>query len=198
MTAVAPSAADPGRCKTSLATLIYSIVLLGLGIFSAFMPMMTAFGAGVILGAALLVAGVAGVIAIAADRRTTARIWRALWSLVAIVAGACVLAHPWLGALSLTVALGAGLIAQGVIVAVQGVAHRQRFGRGWSWLLGSGLMMVIFGALALTWSPILGLMLPGLFIALNLITYGAGVMASAFDTRSAAPNPGPADGAAKP
>lgn len=193
MTPATPDLA--GRRKTvRLPTLLYGLLLLGLGVFITFMPRMTALGVGVVLGAGLIVAGGAGLVALAAERRVTGFISHLLWALAAIIAGVCVLLHPWPGMLSLTLLLGVGLVAQGLIVAVQGVVHRQRYGRGWSWLLASGLITFIMGALVLAWSPVVGSILPALVLALNLFLYGASVTAAAFD----GPTPAPPERSASP
>lgn len=151
------------------------LILLGLG--AIFMPLVATMAATLLFGGLLLAAGVISLITSIFDWRATGFFWRLLWGAIATLAGLCILFHLWLGALSLTLLLGASLILQGAISVGHAVAHRHREGYPWGWMATGGVATALLGLLLVWGLPHAGLIVPGLFLAVNLLSYGFSLLA---------------------
>lgn len=168
----------PGWQRTAVA--IYGALVLAFGVGALMAPFLATFAASVSFGALFLASGVVGLAMLALDWRAQAFVWRLLWALVAIVGGLCILIHPWQGALALTFVLGLSLIAQGLIAVGHAVAHRRHKSCPWGQMAFAGVISLILGALLVWALPHAGLIVPGVFLAFNLITFGASLLAVAF------------------
>lgn len=88
-------------------------------------------GGTLLFGGMLFAAGVVSLITSIFDWRVIGFLWRLMWGAIATLAGLCILFHFWLGALSLTLLLGASLMLQGAITVGHAVAHRHQPGCPW-------------------------------------------------------------------
>ena len=78
----------------------------------------------------------------------------------------------------MTLVVGAFLLASGVIKIWIGVAHREQ--SGWGWVVASGLLSVLLGILIYAQFPGSGLWVLGLFLAIELLFDGWGLVMLAF------------------
>lgn len=154
------------------------LLLLGLG--AILMPLAATMAATLLFGGLLFAAGAIGLISSLFDWRATGFFWRLLWGAIAALAGLCILFHIWLGALSLTFLLGASLILQGLVSAAHAVAHRHRKRCPWGWMAIGGFVTAVLGFILIWTLPHAGLLIPGLFLAVNLFTYGFSLLAIGF------------------
>jgi uncharacterized membrane protein HdeD (DUF308 family) len=114
------------------------------------------------------------------DWKAQGFVWRLLWAVIAVIGGLCILIHPWPGALALTLVLGASLMAQGAIGVGHAWAHRRRKNCPWGQMAFASVLSIILGGLLVWALPHAGLIVPGVFLAINLITFGVSLMAVAF------------------
>jgi uncharacterized membrane protein HdeD (DUF308 family) len=163
-----------------IGVLLCGVVLLVIGAAALLMPLLASFAAGALFGGFLLVAGLTGLAAFIADRHSKGAGWRAVWSVVAVLAGVCALWHPWAGALSVTLVIGVSLIAQGVAAVFHAVAHRTECGRFWGWMAASGVLTAVLGVLLFAMFPHASLMIPGFFLAFGLVSYAITLIIAAF------------------
>lgn len=147
-------------------------LIIAFGVAAALAPMMATFAASVWFGAAMLAAGVSGLLLLIVDWRARGFFWRLLWSLVAIIGGVCLLLHPWPGAFALTVILGAALMAQGIAALAHALAHRTHANCPWGRMAIGGALAIVLGGLLIWTLPHSGMITPGLFLAFNLISFG--------------------------
>lgn len=101
--------------------------------------------------------------------------WRSLLvhvlgALLYIVAGGLLLANPVLGLVTVTLFIGAVILATGVTRIVMAFQHRPD--QGWTWLALSGVVGVLLGVLILAGLPGNALWVLGLFVAVELIMEG--------------------------
>ncbi len=157
----------------------FGAIALALGVIALFTPFVATLAAANTFGILLLGSGVAGVIAMIADWRARGSLWRLLWAIVAIIAGGCVLLHPWPGALTLTVILGASLIAQGLLAVGHAMSHRHSEACPWGLMAFGGALSIVLGGLLLWALPEAGLIIPGVFLAVHLISFGLSLIAAA-------------------
>jgi uncharacterized membrane protein HdeD (DUF308 family) len=95
-------------------------------------------------------------------------------ALLYLAAGVLLLLHPVLGALSLTLVVAAFLIAAGVVKIWMGFTHRQQ--SGWGWIVASGVLSILLGILIYAQFPGSGLWVLGLFLAIELMFDGWGLV----------------------
>lgn len=170
-----PSAYPSGWWRGAIVVEGAVLILLGFG--AALMPLAATMAATLLVGGVLFAAGIIGFISAVFDWRVPGFLWRLLWGAIATLAGLCILFHIWLGALSLTLLLGASLVLQGTISVGHAVAHRHRKGCPWGWMAIGGLITAGLGLLLIWALPHAGLLIPGFFLAVNLFTYGFSLLA---------------------
>ena len=134
----------------SAVVVVIGLILLGAGIAAAIRGLQAAFAMEIILG---LVVGV-----------------------VTALAGAAVLAHPLFGLGLLTLLLAGYFLVDGACKVV--VSFRFRPATGWLWLLFSGVVSLVLGALIWRQWPMSGLWAVGVLVGLNLISTGLALLKS--------------------
>jgi uncharacterized membrane protein HdeD (DUF308 family) len=159
--------------------MIVGALMIAFGAAAAFAPMLATFAASLWFGAAMLASGVSGLALLIVDWRAKGFVWRLLWSIVAVIGGVCLLVHPWPGALALTFILGAALISQGVIAIGHALAHRSHASCPWGRMALGGVVAIVLGALLIWALPHAGMIAPGVFLAVNLISFGLSLFAAA-------------------
>ncbi len=98
-----------------------------------------------------------------------------------IVAGALLLAQPLVGLVSLTLVLGTVIIVTGVGRIVIALQHRPD--RGWVALALSGVVGILLGVLIIAGLPSSALWVLGLFVAIELLMAGWGMVMAALVLR---------------
>lgn len=175
----------PAWARTGL--VVYGALLIVFGVGAVLTPMLATFVASAAFGGLLFAAGVVGLIALIADWRAKGFIWRLLWAAVTIIAGLCIFFHPWEGAFALTLVLGVSLIAQGLIGVGHAISHRNTVNSPWRWMVMGGLLTAILGAFLVWMLPHAGMMIPGLFLAIGLLSFGFSIIAVGLTGRAGTP-----------
>lgn len=151
---------------------IYGVVLLAFGLGALVLPMLATLAATLTVGGLLFASGVVGLIALIFDWRTKGFVWRLLWAVIATLGGLCIVFHPWEGAYTLTLVLGAILLVQGLVSLVHALTHRHSKGCPWGWMAAGGVITALLGGLLVWALPHTGMMIPGLFLAVSLLSFG--------------------------
>lgn len=159
------------------------IALLGGLAFLA--PLLAPALAAIVFAGVLLAAGAVGALALVPGRQDQF-VWRALWVGVASLAGLAVLFHHWTGRLSLPWVVGLGSIALAMVTAAQVVQRRLRRRWSWGWLAVGAIFTVGLGALLVRAGPHTGVMVLALFVAGNLVAYGAALVVTGLTDRASA------------
>lgn len=170
-----PAKLTPGEIDTALADrwgwfigLGVLFVLLGLVGLAAIGPLSLA--SALTIAVLFLVGGVLQI-----GHAFRCKGWRSTASHVAgavlyLIAGALLLAQPILGLVTITLFIGAIILATGIMRVVIGFQHRPD--QGWIWLVLSGVIGVLLGLLILAGLPGNALWVLGLFVALELLMEG--------------------------
>jgi uncharacterized membrane protein HdeD (DUF308 family) len=167
----------PARKNWAL-LLTLGFLMIILGTIGLFQPIAYTLATAILFGALMLVSGGAGIATAFKLDDWKGKAAAIILSLLYLGAGALMLLHPVLGALSLTLVVGAFLLASGVIKIWIGVAHREQ--SGWGWVVASGLLSVLLGILIYAQFPGSGLWVLGLFLAIELLFDGWGLVMLAF------------------
>ena len=125
-----------------------------------------------IVGVMMIIAGVAEVFN-AFQVKTWGKfvLWLILGALY-IVAGFVTFENPLLAAALLTLLLGFALLASGIMRIVLAFSMKQ--GMPWIWVLISGAVTLLLGAMILAHWPVSSLYILGLFLGIDLVFAGAG------------------------
>jgi uncharacterized membrane protein HdeD (DUF308 family) len=151
------------------------IIVLGVvtaiaGFLALVMPWAGGLGTVVFVGFALLVGGIARMVAAFSagsfGRGTLAFIGGAL----TLLAGAIMVARPGTGLAVLTLMVGAYLLVDGIFGAV--LAFQVKPEKGWGWMLFSAAMAFLLGILLLKEWPLSGLWAIGTLVGINMLFSG--------------------------
>ena len=140
------------------------------GLLALIWPWISGLAVTVVVGAALVVGGVARLIAAFSagsfGRGTLAFIGGGL----TLVTGVILMARPGFGLSALTLMIGAYLLVDGIFGAV--LAFQVRPEKGWGRMLFSAIMAFLLGILLLAEWPLSGLWAIGTLVGINLIMAG--------------------------
>lgn len=154
----------------------WGLLLLGVvqvigGMFAIAVPVAASLAAALVFGAVLLALGVLQIVhAISVRKSHKVVLLQLLGGLLYAATGALVLWFPGSGAISLTILVGAMLIADGVIRCA--LAYRFRPAEGWGWFLCAGVASAAVGIVLLIGWPLTGLWALGLLLGINLLFIG--------------------------
>jgi len=134
-----------------------------------------------VVGVMMLIAGVVEVISAFQMKSWGKFLLWALLGALYIVAGFATFENPLLAAAVLTLLLGASLVASGVMRIV--LAFSMKAESAWVWVLLSGAITTLLGAMILFHWPVSSLYILGLFLGIDLIFAGTSWMGIGFALR---------------
>lgn len=164
--------------------LFMGAAMVVLGVIAIFGPGIVTVSSVILLGSVLIAAGIVEFIQsfrVAREEHKGRVLFNVMSAIVYLLAGATMLWRPVAGALSLTLLISAYLIVSGVINIAHGSRHRKE--KEWGWFIFGGLLDVILGALIAAGWPSTGLWVIGLFIGVELLTYGSAWIATSIGIR---------------
>jgi uncharacterized membrane protein HdeD (DUF308 family) len=115
------------------------------------------------------------------------RLWQLVVAALHVAAGILILADPLLASGVITLFLGAAILAGGVVRILVAFQHRDH--AGWGWLVFSGVVSLVLGAMILSRWPASSFFVIGLFIAIELIFNGWSLVTLALAARAASGTP---------
>lgn len=145
------------------------------GVLAIILPVIATLAATLLFGALLTVSGVVECIAAIRSRGAGRIALRLFMGLIAVAAGLVLLFEPLSGAVALTLLLSAYFVAAGLFRMFLAWALRES--GSWGWMLASGLLSLALGVLILSGLPGSALWILGLLIGVDLIFYGATLIA---------------------
>lgn len=125
----------------------YGILMIILGAAALALPMVTTLATVLVIGICLIAGGIVGLFASFQERSGNGRWLNILWSLLAAGLGVWMVAQPGVGAVSLTMLLGAVLVARGITGLM--LAFDSSFGQARLWLGIGGLLSLVLGGMVL-------------------------------------------------
>ena len=151
------------------------LVVLGvLTVIAGFMavgsPLLTGLGVTVIVGIAMVIAGIARTIGAFSAGSFGQGALGFIGGIITFVAGVIIAARPAFGLASLTLMLGGYLLLDGIAGAI--LAFQVRPQTGWGWMLFSAVMGLLLGIFLLREWPLSGVWAVGTLVGINLIFTG--------------------------
>jgi uncharacterized membrane protein HdeD (DUF308 family) len=125
-----------------------------------------------VVGIMMLIAGAAEVINAFQVKSWGKFLLWILLGLMYIVAGVVTFENPLLAAAVLTLALGAALVASGIMRII--LAFNMKEGTPWIGVVFSGVITLLLGLIILAHWPVSGLYILGLFLGIDLVFAGVG------------------------
>jgi uncharacterized membrane protein HdeD (DUF308 family) len=173
-TAAAPS---PGKevKKHGGLLIVLGIVTVILGVLAMGAPLMAGVAVNLMVGAFILVGGIARLIFAFKATSWRAGIFGVLIGIVAILVGILMLTRPLLGLASLTLFLAAYFFADGILEIVAAFKHKPE--KGWGWVLVGGIAALLLGIMIWRQWPLSGAWAIGILFGINLIFSGMSMIA---------------------
>jgi uncharacterized membrane protein HdeD (DUF308 family) len=158
------------------------IILLVLGLAAIIVPPIASLAVAIVLGWLFLISGIVGLITTLMMRNLPGFWWSLLSAVLAIAAGVVLFGWPVSGVLSLTLVLIVFFLIEGVASIMYALEHRNS-GR-WSWMLVSGIIDLILGAIIFIGLPGTAAWAIGLIVGINMVFGGTSMIAMALHARS--------------
>jgi membrane protein HdeD len=164
--------------------LLGGIIAIAGGVLALFNPIAATITATTIVAWLFLFMGATQVIAAFGQMSLGTRIWTAALGALAIVIGGWILTNPIAGTLALTWTIGVLFLVEGIVKLVLAFVTR---GSPYFWaMLLSGAVSVVLGGMILSRFPESAIAVPGILLAVDLISTGAALVALALHLRGAA------------
>jgi uncharacterized membrane protein HdeD (DUF308 family) len=166
--------------------LFHGVALIVLGALAILAPVLATVIIDIFIGWLFVVGGIVGLVAMFSAHDVPAFLWSLLTAALSVVVGALLIWKPVTGALSLTIALTAFFIVEGVFQSVTSIAYHRAMPGSWGWMLASGVADLDLGGLIIWGLPFSAAWAIGLLAGVNLITSGVAIAMVAFEGRNLA------------
>jgi uncharacterized membrane protein HdeD (DUF308 family) len=166
--------------------LVEGIILVILGLLAIAVPQVATFAVTIFLGWLLLFSGGVGLATTVMARGAPGFWWALLSAVVAIAAGAVLVASPAQGALSLTFVLIAFFVIQGIATVMYAIEHRKELSGRWVYMLVSGLVTLALAVIIIAGLPGTAGWALGLLVGIDMVFGGFALIAMATAAKSAA------------
>ena len=146
------------------------VALLAVGVVALVFPMVSTLVVTLFVGWLLIISGALSLWVAFSIRGAGPFFGALLFSLLSIAAGVFIIARPGVGALAITIVLGALFMVQGAFEAV--FAFEVRPARGWGWMLLSAIASIVLSVIILSGLPAISLVTLGVLIGVNFMSSG--------------------------
>ena len=166
--------------------LVEGVVLLVLGAIAIIIPPLATLAATILFGWLFLISGVLGLVTSFMMRAAPGFWWSLISAALGVLVGGWLLAQPVSGAVSLTILLVAFFIIEGVVTIMFALDHKRELSGRWGWMLVSGIVDLVLGAMILAGLPSTAAWAIGLLVGINMVFGGTALIAMALHARNAA------------
>jgi uncharacterized membrane protein HdeD (DUF308 family) len=153
--------------------MIAGIAMTILGAVSILLAGFTTLATTMVLGGFVAAGGIAQIAHAFSSRGWSGIFLNLLIGILYTVAGGMMIVQPLTSALTITLFLGILFLATGFMRAITAVLTRYP---SWGWMLTSGIVTIILGALVLRGYPETGLWVLGTFVGVDLLMGGAALI----------------------
>jgi uncharacterized membrane protein HdeD (DUF308 family) len=165
--------------------LVEGVVLLVLGAIAIIIPPLATLAATILFGWLFLISGVVGLFTSFMMRAAPGFWWSLVSAALGVLVGGWLLAQPISGAVSLTILLIAFFIIEGVVSIMFALDHKRELSGRWGWMLVSGIVDLVLGAMILAGLPSTAAWAIGLLVGINMVFGGTALIAMALHARNA-------------
>jgi uncharacterized membrane protein HdeD (DUF308 family) len=150
--------------------MLWGILTILFGLFAIGSPLYTGLAVAVMVGMALVAAGVSMTVFAFQAPSLGRGILKLLFGALTVVVGIAVLAQPGIALAKLTLLLGAYFVADGVITMI--VAFNVKPQPGWGWMTFNGVVTIALGWMILKGWPLSGVWAIGVLVGIRLLFAG--------------------------
>lgn len=166
--------------------LVEGVVLLVLGATAIVLAPLATVAVTILMGWLFLVSGVIGLFTTFWMRQAPGFWWSLISALLGIVVGVLLLASPVTGAVSLTILLSAFFIIEGAVSIMFALDHRRELTGRWGWMMASGVIDLVLGAMIFAGLPSTAAWAIGLLVGINMVFGGSALIGMALAARKTA------------
>lgn len=148
----------------------YGILMIILGLVALALPVVSTLAVVLVVGFSLIAGGIVGVVGSFGEPNGGGKWLNILWSLMALGVGIYMVMNPGLGAVSLTMLLGAVMIVRGATSLF--LAFDKAFGSSRLWLGLGGAIGIVLGCIVLFNLMEMSLGLLGTFVGVDFLVSG--------------------------
>lgn len=163
--------------------LVQGIIMTILGVLAVIWPQISTVAADIYIGWIFLLSGIVGLVAMFWAPSAPGFFWSLITAALSLIVGVLLLWHPVAGVVSLTLALIALFIVEGVFQIATAVRYRDAFPDTWGWMVISGIADLVLAGLIISGWPGTASWALGLIVGVNLITSGLAITMSALAAR---------------
>lgn len=156
--------------SVSRASTLWGILVLLLGVFSLAAPLLPGLGLVLMVGLALIIAGIVKLIFAFSSETFGRGVLKFIFGALALFVGGALVAKPGAGLATLTLFLAAWFLIDGIFTLVASFSLKQA--KGWGWMAFSGLVSIILGVMIYMQFPVSALWLVGVLVGVRLIFTG--------------------------
>ena len=138
----------------------------------------------ILLGWLFLVSGIVGLVTTFWMRQAPGFWWSLVSGVLGVVVGLLLLAEPLRAVVSLTIVLVAFFIIEGVASIMFALEHKRELTGQWGWMLASGVVDLILGAMIFAGLPSTAAWAIGLLVGINMVFGGAALISMALHARN--------------
>lgn len=149
---------------------VWGIAVMILGMFCIAVPFLPGLGVVLLVGIALIAAGVAQVMYAFQFNSFGEGVLRFVFSLLAVLAGVTLLGNPGAGLLTITLFLAVWFFVDGLYALFAGL--RWKPNAGWGWMVFSGAISIILGVMIYRRFPESAVWLVGVLVGIRLFFAG--------------------------
>ena len=164
--------------------LVEGVVLVVLGATAIVIPPLATLAVTILFSWLFLVSGIMGLITTFWFRQAPGFWWALISGLLGVVVGVLLLASPLRGAVSLTIVLVAFFIIEGVASIMFALDHKRELSGRWGWMLASGIIDLVLGAMIFAGLPSTAAWAIGLLVGINMVFGGSALVAMALHARN--------------
>jgi uncharacterized membrane protein HdeD (DUF308 family) len=162
-------------------------VLVVLGLIAVVVPPLATLTVTFLFGWLFLVSGVMGLITTFWMRNAPGFWWSLISAALGVLVGGMLLARPVSGAFSLTIVLVAFFIIEGIVSIMFALDHKRELSGRWGWMLVSGIIDLVLGAMIFAGLPSTAVWAIGLLVGINMVFGGSALIGMALHAKNAAP-----------
>jgi uncharacterized membrane protein HdeD (DUF308 family) len=162
------------------------VVMLVLGLLAIAVPEIASLAIAILVGWLFFIGGIFRSLSALRHRRMPGFAWSLLTAVLAVVLGLVLLLRPLAGVLTLTIALAAFFVVEGIAAILLAIEHRRHL-PSWGWVLLSGLVDLLLAYLIWDGWPSSAGWAIGLLVGINMVFVGISLIMTAFAARTMAP-----------
>ena len=165
-------------------SLVQGVIMMILGVLAVIWPQISTVAADIYIGWIFLFSGIVGLVTMFWAPSIPAFLWSLLTAALSLVVGVLLIWHPVAGVVSLTLALIAFFIVEGIFQIAAAIRYRGAFPDSWGWMVLSGIVDLALAGLIISGWPGTASWALGLIVGVNLITSGLAITMAALAGRS--------------